>query len=107
MPASSVTNTNTGGDSLHAKINDKAGRDHWPKANFAILAGGGMRTGQVIGSTDRHAAEPKDRPVRIHEVLATLFHNLGLLEGQERLFDLQGRPQMPVAEDAAPLRELV
>lgn len=89
------------------KINDKAGRDHWPKANFAILAGGGLRTGQVIGSTDRQAAEPKERPVRFHEVFATLFHNLGLLEGQERIFDLQGRPQMPIDEGVLPLRELV
>jgi hypothetical protein len=89
------------------KINNKAGRDHWPKANFAILAGGGLRTGQVIGSTDRQAAEPKDRPVRFHEVFATLFHNLGLLEGQERIFDLQGVPRMPIEEGALPLRELV
>ncbi len=89
------------------KINDKAGRDHWPKANFALLAGGGMRTGQVIGSTDRTASEPKDRPVRFHEIFATLFHNIGLLEGQERIFDLQGVPQSPVIEGHVPLRELV
>ncbi|SVD94842.1 uncharacterized protein METZ01_LOCUS447696, partial [marine metagenome] len=48
------------------KINGKAGRDHWPKANFCLLAGGGMRTGQVIGSTDKHAAEPDARPVKFH-----------------------------------------
>jgi hypothetical protein len=91
------------------KINDKAGRDHWPKANFAILAGGGMKNGQVIGSTDRQAAEPKDRPVKFHEVFATLFHNLGLLDApaRERLFDLRGRPQAPIAEGVVPLRELV
>ena len=91
------------------KINAKAGRDHWPKANFAMLAGGGMRNGQVIGSTDRQAAEPKDRPVKFHEVFATLFHNLGLLDApaRERLFDLRGRPQAPIQEGIAPLRELV
>lgn len=91
------------------KINDKAGRDHWPNANFAILAGGGMKNGQVIGSTDRQAAEPKDRPVKFHEVFATLFHNLGLLDApsRERLFDLRGRPQAPIAEGVVPLRELV
>lgn len=89
------------------KINKKGGRDHWPKANFAILAGGGMKTGQVIGSTDKHAAAPKDRPVRFHEVFATLFHNLGLLRNQERLFDLRGRPQYPVEPQVQPLRELV
>ncbi len=89
------------------KINKKAGRDHWPKANFALLAGGGMRTGQVIGSTDKHAGVPKDRPVKFHEVHATLFHNLGLLRNQERLFDLRGRPQYPVDPQVKPLSELI
>lgn len=89
------------------KINKKAGRDHWPKANFAMLAGGGMRTGQVIGSTDKHAAVPKDRPVKFQEVFATLFHNLGLLKTEERLFDLRGRPQYAVDPNVQPMSELV
>ena len=91
------------------KINGNAGRDHWPKANFAMLAGGGMNNGQVIGSTDRQAAEPDDRPVKFHEVFATLFHNIGLLNAsaRDRLFDLRGRPQTPIEEGVAPLRELV
>lgn len=91
------------------KINNNAGRDHWSKANFALLAGGGMRNGQVIGKTDRLAAEPIERPVRFHEVFATLFHNIGLLDApaRERLFDLRGRPQAPIGEGIAPLRELV
>ncbi|MEM7231432.1 MAG: DUF1501 domain-containing protein [Planctomycetota bacterium] len=89
------------------KINKNAGRDHWPKANFAMLAGGGLHHGQVIGSTDRQAAEPKDRPVKFHEVFATLFYHLGLLEQPERLFDLRGRPYGPIDENARPLRELV
>jgi Protein of unknown function (DUF1501) len=89
------------------KINNKKGRDHWPKANFALLAGGGMRTGQVIGSTDKHAGAPKDRPVKFHEVFATLFHNLGLRLDAERVFDLRGRPQYPISPDARPLREVI
>lgn len=89
------------------KINTKAGRDHWPKANFCLLAGGGMRTGQVIGSTDKQAAEPNDRPVHFKEVHATLFRNLGLPANQERVFDLQGRPQYPVPPETKPLKELV
>ena len=52
------------------KINKDAGRDHWPQVNFALLAGGGMRTGQVIGSTDKHAAYAKDRPVTFQDVFA-------------------------------------
>ncbi len=89
------------------KINNKQGRDHWPRANFALLAGGSMRTGQVIGSTDRIAAEPRDRPVKFHEVFATLYHNMGILEGQERFFDASGTPRGPVDPNIKPLRELI
>ncbi len=89
------------------KINNKRGRDHWPRANFALLAGGGMRTGQVIGSTDRNAAAPKDRPVKFHEVFATLYHNLGILEPRERIFDASGTPRLPVDPDIKPLKELI
>ena len=60
------------------KINKDAGRDHWPRVSCALLAGGGMRTGQVIGSTDRLAEAPKDRPVTFQNVFATLYHNLGI-----------------------------
>jgi hypothetical protein len=89
------------------KINNKRGRDHWPRANFALLAGGGMRTGQVIGSTDRNAAVPKDRPVKFHEVFATLYHNMGILEGGERIFDASGTPRRPVDPNIEPLKELI
>ena len=88
------------------KINAKGGRDHWPKANFCLLAGGGMRTGQVIGSTDKHGAEPNDRPVKFKEVFATLFNNMGIPSNKGRIFDLAGRPQYPVEPDIKPLREL-
>ncbi|MCH7689305.1 MAG: DUF1501 domain-containing protein, partial [Planctomycetes bacterium] len=89
------------------KINNKRGRDHWPRANFALLAGGGMRTGQVIGSTDRNAAAPKDRPVKFHEVFATLYHNMGILEAHERIFDASGTPRRPVDPNIKPLKELI
>ena len=51
------------------KINKGAGRDHWPLVSCALLAGGGMRTGQVIGSTNRLGEHAKDRPVSFQEVL--------------------------------------
>ncbi len=51
------------------KINSDAGRDHWPQVSCALLAGGGMRTGQVIGSTNRLGEHAKDRPVHFQEVL--------------------------------------
>ena len=88
------------------KINKDAGRDHWSNANFAVLAGGGMRTGQVIGSTDRTAAVPVDRPIHPQEVLATLYHNLGIDLLTTTVTDQQGRPQY-LLEHRYPIRELV
>jgi len=90
------------------KINGKAGRDHWPKVSCALLAGGGMKTGQVIGATNRLGEEAVDRPVTFSEVFATLYHNMGLLEDNtERVFDLRGRPQSLVDPGVKPMRELV
>lgn len=60
------------------KVNGKAGRDHWPRASCAMLAGGGLKTGQVIGSTTSDAGEPDDRPVRFQEIHATMYHQLGI-----------------------------
>ena len=74
------------------KINDRAGRDHWPQVNFAMLAGGGMKTGQVIGTTDRHADHAVDRPVSYPEVIATVYHQLGIDLNTATVPDLNGRP---------------
>jgi hypothetical protein len=89
------------------KINGNAGRDHWPQVSCALLAGGPMRTGQVIGSTNRLGEHAKDRPVTFQEVFATLYHNLGLNLRAVREFDLRGRPQYLVDTGVEPLRELV
>ncbi len=88
------------------KINDKGGRDHWPNVACALLAGGGMRTGQAIGSTDATAAEAVDRPVEFPEVFATLYRNLGINTDATTITDLSGRPQYLV-DRHAPLRELI
>ncbi len=88
-------------------INKDAGRDHWPRASFALLSGGGMRTGQVIGATDRLGGEPNARPVTFGEVFATLYHNLGLDVNKVTVNDLTGRPMFLVPEGAQPMRELV
>ena len=88
------------------KINKEVGRDHWPPVACALLAGGGMKTGQVIGSTDRIAGYAKDRPVTFQEVFATLYHNLGINPQTETVNDLSGRPQH-VVDGAEPLKELV
>ena len=88
-------------------INKDTGRDHWPRASFALLSGGGMRTGQVIGATDRLGGEPNARPVTFGEVFATLYHNLGLDVNKVTVKDLTGRPMFLVPDGAQPMRELV
>ena len=75
------------------KINKNAGRDHWPQVGGALLAGGGMPAGQVIGSTDRLGEGPKDRPVHFGEVISTLYHNLGINAAEATVDDLTGRPR--------------
>ncbi|MGI8982616.1 MAG: DUF1501 domain-containing protein [Pirellulaceae bacterium] len=75
------------------KVNKSAGRDHWPGVGMALLAGGGMKTGQVIGSTDRLASIPASRPVHYQDVIATLYHNLGISPTATTLLDPSGRPQ--------------
>jgi hypothetical protein len=87
------------------RINKDAGRDHWPQVSCALLAGGGMRTGQAIGATDRLGEYAKERPVHFQEVLATLYHNLGINPETTTLVDPTGRPQYLVQK--APLRELI
>jgi len=89
------------------KINANGGRDHWPNVSCAMLAGGGMRTGQVIGSTDRLGGEAADRPVHFTEVFSTLYHQLGIDVQTAQLTDLHGRPQYLVDGLAPPVRELV
>jgi hypothetical protein len=88
------------------KINPNGGRDHWPEVACAILAGGGLRTGQVIGSTNRNAEHAKDRPVTFQEVFATLYHSLGIDVNTATINDLAGRPQY-VIDGVQPIRELV
>lgn len=89
------------------KINDKAGRDHWPRVSCSLMAGGGMNTGQVIGETDRLGGEAADRPVTFPEVHATLYHNLGLDVRTTTIPDLNGRPQYLVDPGNLPIKELV
>jgi hypothetical protein len=89
------------------KISAQVGRDHWPQVNCALLAGGGMKTGQVIGATDKIAGEAVARPVTWGELFATLYHNLGIDSRRATLPDLAGRPQYLAEDDANPLPELI
>ncbi len=88
------------------KINQNAGRDHWPKVGTALVAGGGMRCGQVLGSTTRWGEEPLTRPIHFRDVFATLYQRLGIDVATTQFTDLAGRPQYLVG-DHRPLPELI
>ena len=87
------------------RINKQAGRDHWPGVSCALLAGGGMRVGQVIGATNRLGEEATERPVHFQEIFATLYRNLGIDVATARLTDPAGRPQFLVEKE--PISELI
>lgn len=89
------------------KINKMNSRDHWPAANCALLAGGGMRTGQVIGQTNSNGENPIDRPVKFQEIFATLYKNANIDAQNIRIFDQSGVPQYLVDQGIEPLREVV
>lgn len=88
------------------RINKDGGRDHWPQVSCCLLAGGGMRMGQVIGSTNRLGEVPQDRPVHYQEVFATLYNRLGIDVGNATIPDQAGRPQYLV-DHRTPIRELI
>jgi hypothetical protein len=78
----------------------------WPQVSRGLLAGGGLRTGQVIGKTDRLGGQIVERPVHFGEVLATLYRQLGLDPNKTTVHDLAGRPQYLV-DHHAPMPELI
>ncbi len=88
------------------RINKDAGRDHWPQASCCLLAGGGMRTGQVIGSTNRLGEVPQDRPVHYQDVFATLYRQLGIDTRHVTIPDHSGRPQY-LLDRRDPIAELI
>lgn len=88
------------------RINKDAGRDHWPEVGGALIAGGGFRTGQVIGATDRDGARITRRPIHFGEVHATLYHHFGINPHTTTLPDYAGRPHYLVDEWKA-LPELI
>jgi len=87
------------------KINGTAGRDHWPTAMNALVAGGGLRTGQVVGGTNSNAEKPKERGYPVQRVLSTVYHALGIDPGMTFL-DTFGRPQH-LLSDREPITELL
>ncbi|GAB4135242.1 MAG: DUF1501 domain-containing protein [Planctomycetaceae bacterium] len=89
------------------KINARNSRDHWPKVSCAMLAGGGMKTGQVIGKTNRNGEYAVDRPVKFQEVFATLYKNVGLDLNGTRMFDTSGVPRYLVDQGIEPIHEVI
>ncbi|MGV2336990.1 MAG UNVERIFIED_CONTAM: DUF1501 domain-containing protein [Planctomycetaceae bacterium] len=88
------------------RINQGAGRDHWPQVSCALMAGGGMRTGQAIGSTNRLGEYAVSRPVHMQEIIGTAYHNLGIDVMNTTIPDPTGRPQFLV-DVREPMKELV
>ncbi len=88
------------------RINPGAGRDHWARAATAFVAGGGMKMGQVIGSTNRYGEEPADRPVHLQQVFSTFYQLLGIDPKTTTIRDPNGRPQYLVA-NPEPIAELL
>jgi uncharacterized protein (DUF1501 family) len=64
------------------KVNDKAGREHWPGCYSAVLAGGGVKGGRVIGTSDAKAAHPADTPLTPADLNATVLQQVGLTSEQ-------------------------
>jgi hypothetical protein len=87
------------------RINDKAGRDHWPSCYSVVLAGGGVKRGIILGSSDALAELPKDRPISHQDVLATMYHILGVDYSQSYLNEAQ-RP-VQVLNTGEPIQEIL
>ena len=81
------------------------GRDHWPQAMSMLVAGGGMKTGQVIGSTNSKGEEPRERPLTPNDLWATVYRHLGI-DYTQSFPDHSGRP-MPILPFGSPIDELL
>ncbi|MFO0948158.1 MAG: DUF1501 domain-containing protein [Planctomycetota bacterium] len=81
------------------------GRDHWPGAQSALVAGGGLRMGQVVGATNSKGEFPKHRPLTPKDLLATIYRHLGI-DPRVNLYDHTGRP-IPILGEGTPIEELV
>jgi hypothetical protein len=81
------------------------GRDHWPEAQSALVSGGGLRTGQVVGATNRRGEYPVERPLAPKDLLATIYRHLGI-DHRAEFRDFSGRP-VTILSEGEPIRELV
>lgn len=86
------------------RINVTGGREHWPRLGSVLLAGAGLKTGQVIGASSTDGGVPTDRPIGPSDVLATLYKHLGI-DPEQNAVNLQGRP-IPLLPDGRPIDEV-
>ncbi len=96
---------NNGGNGGPAGSMGTPGRDHWGNSMFCLLGGGGVKGGQIVGSTDRLGTAPHTRPVTPANIHATIYTVLGI-DPKLNLFDTSGRP-VPVLDDPTPITELL
>jgi hypothetical protein len=87
------------------RISQAAGRDHWPGAMSAVVAGGGLRMGQVVGATTRKGESPSERPLRPEDLLQTVYHVLGI-DSSTAFPNDSGRP-MPILNQGHAISELI
>jgi hypothetical protein len=87
------------------RVNESAGRDHWPNAMSVVFAGGGLRMGQAIGTTDAKAENPKTGALGPQDVLATIYHVLGI-DFRHEFYDAGRRP-IPILNQGKPIAELI
>jgi len=87
------------------RINSSAGRDHWPGAISVCMGGGGVKTGTVVGSSNANGEYPKDRPLRVEDVAATIYKAAGI-NGDKEYMSPQERP-IKINYDGTPIPELI
>lgn len=87
------------------KVNQRGGRDHYPRAMFCLLAGGGIQGGQVVGESDAKGEGPKDKAITPDDVAATFYRALGI-DSRKEYHTRTGRPIM-IVRNGTPLKELV
>jgi uncharacterized protein (DUF1501 family) len=88
------------------RINGDTGRDHWGPLCTLALAGGSLKMSQVVGESTAKAEVPKTNPVSPKDLMATIFHVLGI-DRQKQLQEPSGRPQYLLAEGAKPIADLI
>jgi hypothetical protein len=86
------------------RVNKRGGRDHWPRLGSVLLAGGGLKMGQIIGRSTADGGLPDERPIGPNDVLATLYKHLGI-DSHQNAVNFQGRP-IPLLDDGQVIDEL-